>query len=335
MYQKTIPAVLATDDKFAPYCSVAIASIIAQSSPDNFYDIYVFYDSLSEKNIAKLCSQAKANVSIQCISVTALMDKDVLYARGRISITTYLRLYIGEVLPQYDTIVYLDCDIIVNTDLARLLELDMGNNILGGVVVFRNTPEENKSKRAYLRKTLGMEPEQYINAGVLLINAKLFRQEEIRKKCMDTLAVRRDFLWMDQDVLNFVCKGRIEYLDSGWNTYYRYFERDLQSGAAQPGQFHILHYLDQGKPWAQLFIPSYIYFMEYIRSTPYCEQLTADLIRLNAEVPAVSATPAARAVPSGPETAVLDMYRTGKLGFRYILRYIKAWFAYKLRIKRS
>ena len=64
-----VPVVFATDDHFAPYCCVSIASLIANRDPERAYAIYVLYDELSEEHRANLCGMAAQNVAVECIDV--------------------------------------------------------------------------------------------------------------------------------------------------------------------------------------------------------------------------------------------------------------------------
>ena len=51
---KQIPIFFTIDDKYAPYVSCAVTSIIENSSKDYEYNIYILHDGLSKENIAKI-----------------------------------------------------------------------------------------------------------------------------------------------------------------------------------------------------------------------------------------------------------------------------------------
>jgi hypothetical protein len=52
--KETIPLVLATNQKYAPYASDTIQSVIDNSNPDYYYDIYILYAELDDDTIKKL-----------------------------------------------------------------------------------------------------------------------------------------------------------------------------------------------------------------------------------------------------------------------------------------
>ena len=46
----TIPVILASDDKYAPYLCVTLYSILANSNKNDFYDLNILDNGISEKN---------------------------------------------------------------------------------------------------------------------------------------------------------------------------------------------------------------------------------------------------------------------------------------------
>ena len=53
----------------------------------------------------------------------------------------------------------------------------------------------------------------YINAGVLLINLKLWRKDNLSFKLTDAIEKNKEnFLLGDQDAINFVCKNKIKIM---------------------------------------------------------------------------------------------------------------------------
>ena len=60
----TIPIFFTIDKDYAPYLSVAIASLIENASLDYNYNIHVVYESITEESIAKLKTLETENAKI-------------------------------------------------------------------------------------------------------------------------------------------------------------------------------------------------------------------------------------------------------------------------------
>lgn len=312
-----VPVVFATDDNFAPYCCVSIASLIANRDPERAYAIYVLYDELSEEHRANLCGMAAQNVAVECIDVGGYVDQDLLYTHDWISIATYYRFFVADVLPQYDKLLYLDSDIAILGDVGRLYDIDIGDNWLGGVVIYRGSEYEKAQKVEYL-KTLGMTPETYINAGILSMNLKAFREHDVKEKCLRYIGEHRELQWMDQDVLNAVCRGHIHYLPVSWNMSQFYFEDDHRAGA-DVSHVQLIHYLAGDKPWRVSYRMSHLYFYIHAQQTPYAQQLNRVFLDINRE----GVTNARR--------EVMNMAARADLGPRYFGRCLLLWLKAKAK----
>src|SRR5699024_3228667 len=98
---------------------------------------------------------------------------------AHISVVTYYRLALPNLLPQYDKLIWLDGDTIVCRDLSCLFNTDMGNNYIAGVLAPYVAQDANYAK------ILGIpNMKTYVNAGVLLWNLDLMRQNNLEQKFM-------------------------------------------------------------------------------------------------------------------------------------------------------
>lgn len=105
-----------------------------------------------------------------------------------------LSKYIGD-----DKCLFIDTDVIVTGDISPLWNTDMGDCVIAGV------REPFKSKGFV-----------YINAGVCLFDLKKMRDERIDDLCID-LCNTTYLEYVNQDILNTVCRGRIAEVDSRYN----------------------------------------------------------------------------------------------------------------------
>jgi len=176
--------------------------------------------------------------------------KDV-YVDPRYTEAASFRLLLPELLPEYDTIVYIDCDVIVRQDIDKLfLETALGDNYLGAVF---EAPIEGQAERF---RALGCDPNRYFNSGFLLMNLAMMREEHVSGKLLDACKVE----WLefpDQDALNQVCKGHVLPLSPLYNGIRTFFiPKYRKEFAAQYGddlwetvqEKGTIHYTG-GKPW--------------------------------------------------------------------------------------
>lgn len=134
---------------------------------------------------------------------------------GSFSIGSLYRILIPELLPEYDTALYLDCDIIVQNDFSKLFSIDLGENLLGGVRETLIGANIDHFKSLELK-----DPTWYINSGFLLMNLKEMRRVNFSKQMMDLLQTERarSYKFPDQDAYNILAHGKIISLPPYYNS---------------------------------------------------------------------------------------------------------------------
>lgn len=163
-----------------------------------------------------------------------------------ISHATYYRLLIPQILPEdIHKVLYLDCDIIVRHSLLPLWETDMDGYALAAVIDNLDIEKETYNRLKY-PPHLG-----YFNAGVLLLNLKYWRANNIQGEIQSYMKDHaEDILFSDQDILNYVLRERkillpIEYNFQTAYLYDYWNEKEVLEARKDPV---ILHYTT-GKPW--------------------------------------------------------------------------------------
>lgn len=122
-------------------------------------------------------------VNIEFVDLNYYLEKvkDKLYTRDYYTNTTYFRLFLPELYPQYDKILYLDSDITIVGDISELYNTDMGTNLVAAAP--DDIIQYNKVFQDYAELVVGVESyTKYFNAGVLinefLINLRKFKFQE-------------------------------------------------------------------------------------------------------------------------------------------------------------
>ncbi|RYE26291.1 MAG: glycosyltransferase family 8 protein [Sphingobacteriales bacterium] len=251
----TMNIVIGIDKGFIQHGMVMLTSLLTNNA-DTHIELYVLHTEYFPdlKHIQDL--QSKFDVKVNMITVKPA-DLGNVKVDGHISIATYYRLLIGELLPQdCDKVMYLDCDMVIVGSLLPFWNTTItGDNIVAAI-------PEQESETKHL---LGIKPdEEYFNAGVLLIDLVKWRSACMGKQLVQYLENNRDKIkYWDQDVLNGVLIHKWAMLGKQWNyiTRYTYPEK------IEPV---IIHYAGQGKPWTEGFEdPFGHYYFQYLKKTPY------------------------------------------------------------------
>ena len=216
-----IPIFFAADDNYAPFLSVAIISLLDKSDKNKFYKIHILNDNMSLENIKKIKGLQTSNSEIIFNSINNNLEciNDRLDNRLRpdiFTLTIYFRLFIPEMFKEYDKAIYIDSDVVLNSDISELYDIDLENNYIGacrdksiiGIKEFEN----------YFTKGVGIDYRDYINSGVLLLNMKELRNKKLSDKFLYLLnKYHFENVDPDQAYINFLCNGKIKYLDNAWD----------------------------------------------------------------------------------------------------------------------
>ena len=222
--------VLACDDKYIPFTAV-VARRVARYATEKF-PIIVVSDGVSDENKAfaqKFCPQ------ISFIEAASVFGDRELPVSESFSRAAHLRLFLDEILSDFDRAVYLDSDISVLTDVSPLLAmLPKSAPIIAAHDLFLMID-------GTYRERLQMSA-PYFNSGVMVLDLKAIRAERIFPTALQyALDHPERCPFVDQDPLNAILNGRWQTLDWRWNAVNYMSER-------LPKQPFIRHFAGS-KPW--------------------------------------------------------------------------------------
>ena len=160
---------------------------------------------------------------------------------------TLVRCYFSKILNE-EKILYIDADAIVVDNIKELWNIELNNKALAGV-----------KESGEWSKHLGIEgmDDKYINSGVILMNLELIRKEKLDEAMIDLLN-KKYYAYPDQDVINIVCKDKIQYVSNIYNS-------TETTGIVEDAK--IVHYIREHKGWIKESPRSdiwYRYFLEMI-----------------------------------------------------------------------
>ena len=283
--KKTVPVVFATDSNFIPYLGVAIQSLVDNTSENNNYDIVILCTGVVEYIQNQFKQLEKENISIRFFDMANLMSehKDIWYTHWNYTEAMYYRFYIPQLFIDYDKVVYLDCDIVVNSDIAELYNIELEGKAIGVSIGLARQHSED-TFRDYIENKLGIKKELYFNSGVLVFDISKLNKMSFFDLCISTLNSLEAPLFPDQDVLNLIFVNNAKCFSCKynftWNVIHRYknseenlsegFREDFIEAKKNP---KIIHYAGKYKPWKSPHLIYADYFWKYARKTPYYEEL--------------------------------------------------------------
>lgn len=270
-----IPVVFCFDDNLLLAAGVAINSLLLNAKADTFYSIYILHDSTAKfpsSSFFDPLAERFLNYSISFINIGNEFN-DAYEIRG-ITVAAYYRLLIPTLLPQYDKLMYHDVDVIFQDDLSEVfLKTEMDNYYIAGVV----SPACLHEEVANERRSMGLDPYQYILSGDLILNSAYMRADNIVERFKQE--AKNKYKHQDQDVINIVCQGKIHLLPVTFcssvgafeleanNTKQDIYPKDDLSAMISRG---IIHY-NGPKPWNSL-CPNFDIWWEYYRNSPYYDK---------------------------------------------------------------
>lgn len=264
---ETIEVALCVDNNVIDYVGSLVYSIYKHTS--SYVNIYVIYKELSAESLNKLnwINGKMQTVNLQTVKVSEKLherlDKITLGKdKYNLPISSYYRIFLADILPDVNRIIYLDVDVLAIGDLTELWHTDLEGNFLAACL----------DEQAFTKSgTNVLQPRrrEYFNSGVLVLDLFLFRKYNIISEFFDYLIDTTDLYNLgDQDALNLYFLDAVKLLDSSWN--YGVYSHKKYSGV---NDIKILHYFGFSKPLRSLY--SYVaddkikYFVQLYRKYYY------------------------------------------------------------------
>ena len=246
--------VICTDRNYVDYAMVAMQSWLEHSSqPTSFF---ILTDEPNPKELEELVRTTisipeKSSVEVHSIDdLVDLGDMEFHTTGYYITKAAYYRLLIPSFMPDYEKVLYLDCDICVVKPMEEIFDVDFGDGCgIAGVEdfsffkmipkVMKGTPglskltaEQQKemvlkyhnSYAEWYAKELDMEMDKdakYMNSGVVMFNNPWCIENGMANRMFRLIEGQNEKNhWLyhaDQDVLNSCFNGRIKWLPPEWN----------------------------------------------------------------------------------------------------------------------
>ena len=246
------------DNKYSYPCIVSLTSLLINRAHFSFYIIHILIgNDVKNETLDKIKLTIEEFGNNYCnVSFYRMGDQFRGATATYVSIAAYYRIALPSLLPNVDKIIYTDSDVINFKDLSEMYNIKLKENIyFCGPLDYSGHLDE--------LKRLGIITDKYMNSGILIMNLKAMRKDNIEKKLRNY--VSSHFLnHFDQTAINAVCRNNTQILsykygafafnnykelldfNNGQNSKYKYSISELNQSFYDPT---LLHFPGFVKPW--------------------------------------------------------------------------------------
>ena len=214
------------DENYAPFAGISMLSLFSHNKDIEDLHVYCITMNVSDNNIELLNKTAKkyGRKLLYLNSENTIKKMEQINIKGwNGSLATWMKMFIIEELSEkLNSLLYIDCDTLIEDSLCDLCDYDFDGNAMACVA-------DSIGFRHYRRLALKHSP-HYFNAGVIFFNLKYFSEHaNYYSKMIEHLKnnVERYSL-NDQDLLNDYFDGNIKTLSPKYNfqgIHYMYPEK--------------------------------------------------------------------------------------------------------------
>lgn len=204
-------------DAFAKVAATTMTSLLENNKKFDSITIYLVGDEVTEENKKFLRSIIEGKYNRKFIYIESPTPNECFeydfkdkYQMGR----TWMRLCMTRVIPEsVDKVLCMDSDTLVLGDLSDMWNIDMKDNLLAGVADCVNV-------KAFKKHFMMEDGDIYCNAGMFLYNMKAWRKSGVEEKFKKIIqGLNGNVFFVEQTLLNSVCRGRIIKLPAEYNSY--------------------------------------------------------------------------------------------------------------------
>lgn len=204
---------------FDPTAVVSLASLLQIESKHGHPEVnlYLFIDhsrfTLSDEAALhqEVSSYGASIHELDCRPVFSFCESKGLWKFG--TYLTYCRIFLPQMCPDLDRILYLDSDTLVLRPLDSLWALNLGGKYLAAV-----------RDPGYSLSSIGTDPNKgnpaWINAGVMLLDLKKLREAKF-SEAVSTISRSESLLMAEQGFLNTHFSAHFYYLSPAFNSQYQ------------------------------------------------------------------------------------------------------------------
>jgi lipopolysaccharide biosynthesis glycosyltransferase len=157
----------------------------------------------------------------------------------------YIRVFIGSLLPDYNTAIYIDPDTIILRDISPILNYKSKSpfsavleTVNSGKLVFNN------------------EDFPYFSSGVFVADLDFWRKENIEGKILNWINENPNSTYAEQDSLNAILSEYMSPLPFSFNFFEWIVDNNLLMAKEYDNPL-IVHFVGADKPWGEKVVSEY------------------------------------------------------------------------------
>ena len=295
--KEIIPIMFCFDKNYVIPASVAFYSLLEHADKNYYYKFYVLNNDISKEQQDKLKITLEPFNDYYDITFIDMAGKfedawEKLKSKAHFSKEVLYKLLVASIFPQYDKIIVTDVDVVFLGDISKsYFSFDLSENIyVAGVKPISilkqfNDVYDGKFLPAVISKLSS------VCGGYLVFNLKKIREDNLESKFVKFLTENiENLVYLEQDVINACCFGKIKYLPLNnvtctymWTLYKSkkemkedetYSYKELEDAMNNPIQ---LHYASVEKPWKYVDCPRSEVWFKYIVKTEFLREFLDQL----------------------------------------------------------
>ncbi len=253
MSKKLIHIACGCDDHYARHTAAMLLSLSEHLSNDVQVNVYVLHDDgLTETSVEAIRNSVPVNIEVHALYIDKLLM--VGLPTHRFHPACWHRIFLPDLLPELDRILYLDSDMLVVDNIEPLWATDLNDKLFGAVV--NPIYKFMASPISYLG--LG-SPGHYVNSGCLLMDLEKMRNSDFTEIIKQYAMAHPDNSWPEQDAISALWGADCHKLHPRWNLQSTFFDLPqsqlpiangvIAEALADPA---VIHFIGLHKPWHYL-----------------------------------------------------------------------------------
>ena len=247
------------DKKYIYTFIVYLTSLLDNKAKSSFYTIHILSDNSTINKAKDKIDKVIKKFGNDSINIKYYnLEGEFKSAQvGVIPFASYYRISLPSKLLDIDKVIYTDTDMINFKDLSEMYNIKFKEKMyICAPLDYHNVISE--------LKPYGIRTKKYINSGIIIMNLKEMRKDDIETKMRNFIKTNR-LANFDQTVINAICYKNTQILPYKYGIFafdsldqlielnnaqdimYRFNESELIQAFKEPTLFH---YYGKLKPWA-------------------------------------------------------------------------------------
>ena len=204
-----------TDTNYVVPMLHSIRSLKQNVDRDKNYVVNVVCDSsVSGDQKRDIESLNSPNVQIKIKNIPAEFEKSLnkISQVNKVAKCATYKFYLANLFRELDVALYVDCDTLILRDISQIFNAGLYGRYCAAVRDYKVCRTyESAFHRGLVAKYKG-----YFNSGVMLLNLFIMRRQNVGEQLFK-YRIGGVNKFMDQDALNVVFNGRVNWLNCNWN----------------------------------------------------------------------------------------------------------------------